>query len=112
MTTATATKTTAEPAVTVRPLGNRIVVRVHDPVRVTPGGIHLAEAYQKERRKGTVLAVGKGKLKEDGTRVPMEVEVGNVVMWTQWGGTKAEEAGEDIVILSTDDVLGVLEGAG
>jgi chaperonin GroES len=89
----------------LRPLGDRIVVKPGKEEEVTKGGILLPDTAKKKPREGEVLAVGPGKLMENGERAPMEVAVGDVVVYSEYGGTTIEIGTEEFVILDEGSVL-------
>ena len=76
----------------------------------SPGGIIIPEAAQKKSEKCSVVAVGPGKVLDNGTLVPMDVKVGDVVLIPQWKGSEVKVDGQDLLILKQDDVLAVYEG--
>jgi chaperonin GroES len=91
----------------LRPLGDRIVVKPGKEEEVTKGGILLPDSAKRKPREGEVLAVGPGKLFESGERAPLEVSVGDVVVYTEYGGTTVEIADEEYVILDEGSVLAI-----
>jgi chaperonin GroES len=91
----------------LKPLGDRIVVKPGPEEEVTTGGIVLPDTAKKKPQEGTVVAVGPGKVLESGQRVPLEVAVGDVVLYTKYGGTEVTLEGEDYVILEEGSVLAV-----
>jgi chaperonin GroES len=91
----------------LRPLGDRIVVRPGKEEEVTKGGIVLPDTAKKRPREGEVLAVGPGKLLENGERAPLEVSVGDVVVYSEYGGTMIEIGTEEYVILDEGSVLAI-----
>lgn len=92
----------------LRPLGDRIVVQPGEPEEVTKGGIILPDKAQKKPREGKVVAVGPGKLLDDGRRAPIGVEVGDTVIYSEFAGTEVRlKSGDEYVILDTDSVLAV-----
>ncbi len=93
----------------VKPLGNRILVK-RSEAKTTKGGIILPDSAQEKPKQGEVVAVGPGKYDEDGELQPMNVRVGDTVLFTSYAGTevKAEELGVEYLIMSEEDVLGVL----
>jgi chaperonin GroES len=93
----------------LRPLGDRLVVKPGKEEEVTRGGIVLPDTAKKRPREGEVLAVGPGKLLENGERAPVEVSVGDVVVYSEYGGTTIEIGEDEYVILDEGSVLAVKE---
>ena len=91
----------------LRPLGDRIVVKPGKEEEVTRGGIVLPDTARKRPREGEVLAVGPGKLLENGERAPVEVSVGDTVIYSEYGGTTIEIGDDEYVILDEGSVLAV-----
>ena len=91
----------------LRPLGDRIVVKPGEAEDVTKGGIVLPDSAKKRPREGEVLAVGPGKLLDNGQRASMEISVGDVVVYTEYGGTEITVGDEDYVILDEGSVLAI-----
>jgi chaperonin GroES len=89
------------------PLGDRIVVKPIEQEETTASGIVLPESAKEKPQRGEVLAIGPGKL-EDGERVPMDVEVGDVVVFDKWSGKEFKIDDEKYLILSVGDVLAKL----
>lgn len=86
------------------PLGDRVVVRQIEAEDVTASGIVLPDTAQEKPLRGTVVAVGDGRW-ENGTRVPLDVEVGDEVIYSKYGGTDIAVEGEDLLILRESDIL-------
>jgi len=95
----------------LRPLGDRIVLKPGKEEEVTRGGIVLPDTARKRPREGEVLAVGPGKLLENGVRAPVVVSVGDTVIYSEYGGTIIEMGGDDYVILDEGSVLAVKSDA-
>jgi chaperonin GroES len=95
----------------VRPLGDRIVVQRHEAQEKTAGGILLPDAAKDKPQKGKVLAVGPGRLLKDGTRRPLQVKVGDTILFTMWAGDefKKHQTGDNILLMREEDVLAVLD---
>ena len=91
----------------LRPLGDRIVLKPGEEEEVTRGGIVLPDSARKRPREGEVLAVGPGKLLENGERAPVEVSVGDIVIYSEYGGTTIEIGDDEYVILDEGSVLAV-----
>ena len=91
----------------LRPLGDRIVLKPGEEEEVTRGGIVLPDSARKRPREGAVLAVGPGKLLENGERAPVEVSVGDTVIYSEYGGTTIKIGDDEYVILDEGSVLAV-----
>jgi len=92
----------------LKPLADRVLVEVDEEESKTKGGILLPDTAQKKSQKGTVIAVGSGKMLDDGKRVPFEVKVGDRVLFAKYSGTDLEEDGKKMLLLSERDILGIL----
>lgn len=94
----------------IKPLGDHVVIKLLEKEEVTASGIVLPDTVdKKEKAEGKVVAVGSGKLLENGTRSVMEVKVGDTVLIKKWGGDEVEVKGEDYKIISAEDILAILE---
>ena len=93
----------------LRPLGDKVVVEVIDEPQTTASGIVLPDTAKEKSQRGKVIAVGSGKLLDNGNREPMEVEVGDTVLFAKYGGTEVELGGQELMILSQRDIHAVLE---
>ena len=94
--------------VAIKPLEDRIVVQANDAESTTASGLVIPDTAKEKPQEGTVLAVGPGRF-EDGNRVPLDVQVGDKVLYSKYGGTEVKYAGEEYLVLSARDVLAVLE---
>ena len=94
---------------TLRPIGDKVVVEVIDEPQTTLSGIVLPDSAKEKSQRGKVIAVGTGKLLDNGTREPMEVKVGDTVLFAKYGGTEVDLGGKDLMILSQRDIHAVLE---
>ena len=92
-------------AVKLQPLADRLVVKPIEREEVTKGGIVLPDTAKEKPQEGEVMAVGPGRLSEDGKRIAMEVKVGDVVIYTKYGGTEIKIEDEELVILRESDIL-------
>ena len=99
----------AEVKTVIRPLGGRGVVKRIEEEPKTKGGIVLPDTAKEKPQKGKVIAVGTGRVLENGQRVPLEVKEGDIVVFAKYGGTEIEIDGEEDVILSERDLLAVLQ---
>src|SRR5438309_6982362 len=95
----------------IKPLGDRIVVQRFEAEEKTTGGILLPDAAKNKPQKGKILAVGPGRLLKDGTRRPLQVKVGDHVLFTTWAGDefRAHERRENVLLMREEDVLAVLD---
>lgn len=93
----------------IRPLSDRIVIKVIDDTEQTSGGIFIPDSAKEKPQKGEVIAVGPGKSLEDGKKEEMEVKIGDLVLFAKYSGTDIKLNDENLKILSVKDVLGVLE---
>lgn len=94
---------------TIRPLGDKIVISVIEDAEQTSGGIFIPDSAKEKSQKGKVIAVGAGQTNDKGEREPMDVKVGEVVLFAKYAGTDVKVADETLKILSVSDVLGILE---
>ena len=99
----------AEVKTVIKPLGDRVVVKRIEEEPKTKGGIVLPDTAKEKPQKGKVIAVGTGRVLENGQRVPLEVKEGDIVVFAKYGGTEIEIDGEEYVILSERDLLAVLQ---
>ena len=94
--------------VAIKPLEDRIVVQAVDAESTTASGLVIPDTAKEKPQEGIVLAVGPGRY-EDGNRVPLDVSVGDKVLYSKYGGTEVKYAGEEYLVLSARDVLAVIE---
>jgi chaperonin GroES len=93
----------------VKPLGDRIVIRREDPQEKSAGGILLPDTAKNKPHRGTVLAIGNGKLLKDGSRRGLQVKVGDNVLFTTWAGDEYKSRdGEQILLMREEDILAVI----
>ena len=92
-------------AVKLEPLADRLVVRPIEKEEVTKGGIFLPDTAKEKPQEGEVLAVGPGRMSEDGNRIAMDVKVGDIVVYAKYGGTEIKVDGEELLILSESNIL-------
>ena len=93
----------------LKPLGDRLIVRAIDEEETTASGLVLPDTAKEKPQKGKVLAVGDGKLDDDGKRVPLEVSVGDEVLYSKYGGTEIKVDGKELLVLRESDVLARVE---
>ena len=92
----------------LKPLGDKVVVEVIDEPQTTASGIVLPDSAKEKSQRGKVVAVGSGKMLEDGTRVALEVKVGDTVVFAKYGGTEIDLDGKDLMILSERDIHAIV----
>ena len=95
--------------VAIKPLEDRIVVQANEAETTTASGIVIPDTAKEKPQEGTVLAVGPGRFDDKGSRIPVDVQVGDTVLYSKYGGTEVKYAGEEYLVLSARDVLAVIE---
>ena len=96
----------------LRPLDDRVVVEPTDAEEKTAGGILLPDTAKQKPQQGKVVAVGPGKVKKDGNRAPMQVKIGDTILFTSWAGDEVKKqyaTSEDLLIMREEDVLAVID---
>lgn len=93
----------------IRPLHDRVIVRRVDADEKTAGGIIIPDTAKEKPAKGEVLAVGPGARDDSGRVVPMEVRVGDLVLFGKWGGTEVKLDGEEVLVLKESDIIGIID---
>ena len=96
-------------SVSIKPLEDRVVIRQAEAETTTASGLIVPDTASEKPQEGTVLAVGPGRIDDKGNRVPMDVKVGDVVVYSRYGGTDVKYGGDEFIILSARDVLAVVE---
>jgi len=92
----------------LKPLGDRVVIKPRKPEEKTKGGIILPETASKDKPLiGEIMAIGCGKLMDDGSRAPMEVKKGDEVIFSKYAGTEVKLEGEEYLIMKEDDILAI-----
>ena len=94
---------------TIRPLGDKIVIKVIEDAEQTSGGIFIPDSAKEKSQRGEVIAVGSGKTNDKGEKDPMEVKVGEIVLFAKYAGTDVKVSDETLKIMSVSDVLGIIE---
>jgi chaperonin GroES len=92
----------------IKPLGDRVVIKALEQDEVTPSGIVLPDKAKEKPQEGEVIAVGPGKVLENGTRQEMEVKVGDRVIYSKYAGTEIKKDGQEYLILSERDILAIV----
>jgi len=93
----------------IRPLGDKVVVKATEGEEKSPGGIILPDTAKKKPQEGVVVAVGPGRVLDDGSRAPMNVKEGQKVIFAKYGGTEVTVDGEDYIILDQDSIFAIRE---
>ena len=96
-------------SVSIKPLEDRILVRTLEAEQTTASGLVIPDTAKEKPQEGEVLAVGPGRIDDNGKRIPLDINVGDVVIYSKYGGTEVKYSGEDYLILSARDVLAVVE---
>ena len=89
----------------LQPLGDRVIVELLEEETTTASGIVLPDTAKEKPQKGTVIAVGLGEKNDDGDRIPVDVEVGDVVIFSKYGGTEVKDGVDEYLILRESDIL-------
>ena len=93
----------------IKPLADRIVIKVIEDTEQTSGGIFIPDSAKEKPQKGEVVAVGEGKMNDNGEREPMDVKVGDVVLYAKYAGTDIKMDGVEYKILSIKDALAIID---
>jgi len=93
----------------LKPLGDRLVVKPQEQVQTTASGLALPETAKEKPQKGEVIAVGPGRRDDNGNRVPMDVSVGDTVLYAKYGGTEVKMNGDKLLVLKESDILAIVE---
>ena len=96
-------------AMNLKPLGDRLVVEPREREATTASGLVLPETAKEKPQEGEVIAVGPGRRDDDGKRIKMDVEVGDIVLYAKYGGTEVKIDDKKVLILKESDVLAILE---
>jgi chaperonin GroES len=95
-------------SVSIKPLEDRIVIQQVDAEQVTASGLVIPDTAKEKPQEGEVVAVGPGRIDDNGNRVPLDVKVGDKVIYSKYGGTEVKYQGQDLLVLSARDVLAVI----
>ena len=93
----------------VRPLHDRVIVQRLEEEEKTKGGIIIPDTATEKPVEGKVIAVGAGRIKKDGTKMPLEVKKGNRVLYAKYAGTEVKIDGEEYLMMTEDDILAIIE---
>ncbi len=94
----------------IRPLHDRVIVKRLEDERTSPGGIVIPDSAAEKPMQGEILAVGKGKVLDSGEQRGLDVKVGDKVLFGKYSGTEVKVAGEEVLVMREDDIMGVVEG--
>ena len=94
----------------IRPLHDRVIVKREDDERKSPGGIVIPDTATEKPMKGRVLAVGKGKILESGEIRPLDVKVGDKVLFGKYSGTEVKMDGDEVLVMREEDIMAIIEG--
>jgi chaperonin GroES len=96
-------------ALNLKPLGGRVVVEPTEQEDITSGGIFLPETAKEKPQKGTIVACGEGERDDKGKRIPMDVKVGDQVLFNKYAGTEIKVDGKKVIILRENEILAIIE---
>ena len=105
---ATATKTKSKTKVKLQPLGDRVVVQREESESKTAGGIVLPDSAKEKPQRGVIIAVGDGRILDNGQRSQLQVKAGDRVIFTSYAGTEVKINGEEYIVMDESDILGVI----
>jgi chaperonin GroES len=94
----------------IKPLFDYLLIEPLGRETTLPSGIVIPDTVKEKPQEGKVIAVGSGKRDESGNKIPMEVKVGNIVIYKKWGGNELKIEGKDYLLVKEEDILAVLEG--
>jgi chaperonin GroES len=94
----------------IRPLQDRVIVKRLEEEEKTKGGIIIPDTAKEKPQEGKVIAVGKGKVTEDGKVIPLDVKVGDKILFGKYSGTEIKIEGVEHLIMKEEDILGIIEG--
>lgn len=95
-------------SVDIKPLEDRIVIQQRDAEETTASGLVIPDSAKEKPQEGEVIAVGPGRISDNGTRIPLDIKVGDRVIYSKYGGTEVKHNGEEYLVLSARDVLAVV----
>ncbi len=96
-------------SISIKPLEDRIVIRQVEAEQTTASGLVIPDTAKEKPQEGEVIAVGPGRVDDKGNRIPVDVKVGDVVIYSRYGGTEVKYEGQEFQILSSRDVLAIVE---
>ena len=92
-------------AVKLQPMGDRLVVKPTQSEEKTKSGIYIPDTAKEKSQEGKVVAVGPGRMTDEGKRIPMDVEVGDIIIYAKYGGSEIKIDGEELIIMRESDIL-------
>ena len=95
--------------VNIKPLEDRVVVQANEAETTTASGLVIPDTAKEKPQEGEVISIGPGRIDDNGNRVPLDVKVGDVVVYSKYGGTEIIYGGQDFLVLSSRDLLAVVE---
>lgn len=98
------------PKTNIRPLGDRVVIKATGREEQTKSGIYIPDTVQEKPQEGIVVAVGTGKVLDNGTRQPVDLKAGDRVLYSKYAGTEIKQGSEEFLVLRESDILAVIEG--
>jgi chaperonin GroES len=101
-------ETATQAKTNIRPLGDRVVVKAVERPEQTKSGLYLPDTAQEKPQEAIVVAVGPGKLQDDGTRTPIDLKAGDKVLYSKYAGTEIKQLDEEYLILRESDILAVI----
>lgn len=96
-------------SIKIRPLHDRVVIQRQEEEQITKGGIFIPDTAKEKPVRGKVIAIGKGKLLENGDVRPLDVQVGNIVLFGKYAGTEVKVDDQEYLVMREDDIMGVVE---
>lgn len=94
----------------IRPLHDRVIVRRLDEETTSPGGIVIPDNVKEKPIQGEVIAAGKGKIRDSGEIQPLDVKIGDKILFGKYSGTEVKVGNEDLLVMREEDIMGVVEG--
>ena len=96
-------------SVSIKPLEDRIVIKQVEAEQTTASGLVIPDSAKEKPQEGEVVAVGPGRIDDNGNRVPLDIAVGDLVIYSKYGGTEVKVGGTDYLVLSARDILAIVE---
>ncbi|NLB46495.1 MAG: co-chaperone GroES [Microbacteriaceae bacterium] len=96
-------------SVSIKPLEDRIVIKQVEAEQTTASGLVIPDSAKEKPQEGEVVAVGPGRIDDNGNRVPLDISVGDIVIYSKYGGTEVKYGGEEMLVLSARDVLAIVQ---